>query len=359
EELDRGSGLVDRLNLFPGQDKGPPASWPELWEPATFFHEYRNYLQIDVSANNEEDFSAWEGWVQSRLRHLVLKTETIVAIRAWPAKFKNPSQPGGPCRCFFYMGLRKHQAPTAGQVNLSRPVNEWRQLVANYEQRKEGMEIAVRHTRQFDLPGHCFPGEVNPHAQAAADGAGPASEDGAGPANGNANGDVQPHGDMAGPSTGKRAGTKRAAGDALASPDDKRQRSQDVPAVAEHPAAMDSTADQTAPSFSGRAGLAAEADMQDAAGPSSLEQAPPSQQVAAPGQHVNEARPSSPLSLEMQHSALSKPKARSLTLPFNGPELGNGISRGSAIKLCLVNATGMVEYLLAKTASNRMVGSEH
>ena len=46
EELERGSQLADRLNLFPGQNHGPLANWPELWEPATFFSDYRNYLQV-------------------------------------------------------------------------------------------------------------------------------------------------------------------------------------------------------------------------------------------------------------------------------------------------------------------------
>lgn len=91
---------------------------------------------------------------------------------------------------------------------------------------------------------------MNPHPPPAANGAGPAGGEG------------QVNGGTAQPAAGEGAGTKRAAEDELASPDDKRQRSQDVPAVAEHPAAMDSTADQTAPSFSGRAGLTASSDMQ-------------------------------------------------------------------------------------------------
>ncbi|KAK9865753.1 hypothetical protein WJX84_008683 [Apatococcus fuscideae] len=230
---------------------------------------------IDVSASNEEDFSAWEGWVQSRLRHLVLRTENIVAIRAWPAKFKTLSQSGEPCRCFFYMGLRKHQIPRAGQVNLSKPVTEWRGMVGNYEQRREGMDIAVRHIRQAELPDHCYPEGRRP---------------------------VQPE-----PVAGDAAGTKRAAEDHLTSPEEKRPRSQDVPAVAEHPAAMDSTAEQTAPSFSGRAGCNGTSDPQDASGPSSAAQGQASQHASGlAGQH-GQPQPASPMSLEMQHRLTHRP----------------------------------------------------
>ncbi|KAJ6687793.1 POLY(A) polymerase-LIKE PROTEIN [Salix koriyanagi] len=39
------------------------------------FEAYKNYLQIDISADNEDDLRQWKGWVESRLRQLTPKIE--------------------------------------------------------------------------------------------------------------------------------------------------------------------------------------------------------------------------------------------------------------------------------------------
>ena len=47
--------------------------WLELFEPYRFFEAYKNYLQIDIAAENDDDMLNWKGWVESRLRYLVMK----------------------------------------------------------------------------------------------------------------------------------------------------------------------------------------------------------------------------------------------------------------------------------------------
>lgn len=49
------------------------ADWDTLFESYPFFEAYKNYLQIDISAENEDDLRKWKGWVESRLRQLTLK----------------------------------------------------------------------------------------------------------------------------------------------------------------------------------------------------------------------------------------------------------------------------------------------
>lgn len=48
-------------------------SWLELFEPYRFFEAYKNYLQIDIAAENDDDMMNWKGWVESRIRYLILK----------------------------------------------------------------------------------------------------------------------------------------------------------------------------------------------------------------------------------------------------------------------------------------------
>ena len=66
------------------------ASWSALFEPFQFFEAYKNYLQVDIIAEDDEDLRLWKGWVESRLRQLTLK----VAM----------------CSCFFiYLIIRTNQ----------------------------------------------------------------------------------------------------------------------------------------------------------------------------------------------------------------------------------------------------------
>jgi len=53
------------------------AGWDTLFEPYPFFESYKNYLQIDITAENADDLRQWKGWVESRLRQLTLKVCTV------------------------------------------------------------------------------------------------------------------------------------------------------------------------------------------------------------------------------------------------------------------------------------------
>lgn len=56
------------------------ADWDTLFEPYPFFEAYKNYLQIDISAENADDLRKWKGWVESRLRQLTLKVCTFLVL---------------------------------------------------------------------------------------------------------------------------------------------------------------------------------------------------------------------------------------------------------------------------------------
>lgn len=49
------------------------SEWSALFEMYPFFEAYKNYLQIDIMAIDEDDLRTWKGWVESRLRQLTLK----------------------------------------------------------------------------------------------------------------------------------------------------------------------------------------------------------------------------------------------------------------------------------------------
>ena len=49
------------------------SNWSALCEPFNFFEAYKNYLQVDIIAEDDQDLRLWKGWVESRLRQLTLK----------------------------------------------------------------------------------------------------------------------------------------------------------------------------------------------------------------------------------------------------------------------------------------------
>ena len=62
-----------------------------------------------MSADNEQDLTAWDGWVHSRIRTLVKDLQDSVAPRTWPEGFRNPEPrvADGRSRLFYYIACGK------------------------------------------------------------------------------------------------------------------------------------------------------------------------------------------------------------------------------------------------------------
>ncbi|VFQ67331.1 unnamed protein product [Cuscuta campestris] len=70
EEFQRGNDICEAI-------EASGASWVNLFEPFAFFEAYKNYLQIDISAENNDEMMSWKGWVESRIRMLTLKVRFV------------------------------------------------------------------------------------------------------------------------------------------------------------------------------------------------------------------------------------------------------------------------------------------
>lgn len=170
--------------------------WGKLLEPLSFFEGFKHFLQVEVVASCKEDFEMWEGWVHSRMRLLIKSAGMMVDVRPWPKAFRPPDQqpqalaaaaaaaaveaadgqqqaavtPPQP-RCLYFMGLSKKKAQMYSQYNqalvipqskvdLTSPVNEFAHKVKEWDQRREGMDIAVRHLLQRQLPDWVRPAKL-------------------------------------------------------------------------------------------------------------------------------------------------------------------------------------------------------
>ncbi|GMH21379.1 hypothetical protein Nepgr_023221 [Nepenthes gracilis] len=159
EEFQRGNEICEAMEAHKD-------NWGALFEPYPFFEAYKNYLQIEISAENVDDLRKWKGWVESRLRQLTLKierhTRNMLQCHPHPGEFSDKSKP---FHCWYFMGLqRKQRGPTGEgeQFDIRLTVEEFKQSVGVYSLWKHGMQIYVSHVRRRNIPAFVFPGGARP-----------------------------------------------------------------------------------------------------------------------------------------------------------------------------------------------------
>ncbi|GER32803.1 poly(A) polymerase, partial [Striga asiatica] len=159
EEFQRGNEMCEAI-------EANKSSWPTLFEPFAFFEAYKNYLQIDIATENDEDMMNWKGWVESRIRLLTLKIERdtsgVLQCHPHPGEFSDKAKP---FHHSYFMGLRRKQGtnPQEGeQFDIRMTVEDFKRDVYAYSFWKPSMWIHVCHVKRKDIPGFVFPGGVRP-----------------------------------------------------------------------------------------------------------------------------------------------------------------------------------------------------
>ncbi|KAG7944713.1 hypothetical protein I3843_15G117100 [Carya illinoinensis] len=159
EEFQRGCDICEAMEIS-------KADWDTLFETYPFFEAYKNYLQIDVTAESADDLRKWKGWVESRLRQLTLKIErhtyNMLQCHPHPGGFSDRSRA---FHCCYFMGLRRKQGVPVNegeQFDIRLTVEEFKQNVNMYSLRKPGMEICVSHVKRRNIPNFVFPGGIRP-----------------------------------------------------------------------------------------------------------------------------------------------------------------------------------------------------
>ncbi|CAN1839764.1 Nuclear poly(A) polymerase 1 [Linum perenne] len=155
-----------RRGVYSNAMEASKADWETLFEPFSFFDAYKNYLQIDISAENEHDLRSWKGWVESRLRTLMLKIEkqtfNMLQCHPHPGEFSDKSKPLHNC---YFMGLQRKQGVPVNegeQFDIRATVEDFKRTVNMYTMWKPGMEIQVTHVKRRSIPSFVFPSGVRP-----------------------------------------------------------------------------------------------------------------------------------------------------------------------------------------------------
>ncbi|KAM0896536.1 hypothetical protein ACQ4PT_023123 [Festuca glaucescens] len=141
-------------------ESGGARGWEALFQPFHFFKAYKSYLQVDVkvAGGGEADLREWKGWVESRLRQLVIRVEMATAgmLLCHPNPQAYAAKPNDRhCTATFFVGLSKQQQKQAQvQFDLRATAEEFKQEVYMYEFWRPGMELEVKHARRKDLPSY-------------------------------------------------------------------------------------------------------------------------------------------------------------------------------------------------------------
>ncbi len=139
--------------------------WRDLLTDSDFFYRHSNFVQVSISAKNLKDFLPWHRFCESRLRLLISALETP-QISPWPFArfFKREFTKFGKVRLqknqfiddsckresIFFIALRF--APGVQTVDLRYHISDFLQKMNSWDERKEGMDLAICHVLHRDLP---------------------------------------------------------------------------------------------------------------------------------------------------------------------------------------------------------------
>ncbi|KAG0492986.1 hypothetical protein HPP92_006384 [Vanilla planifolia] len=138
------------------------ASWSALFEHYPFFEAYKNYLQVDIVASDDDELRIWKGWVESRLRQFTLMIERdtcgMLQCHPYPNEYSDRSRHHP--HCAFFMGLQRKQGfrvQEGQQFDIRGTVDEFKHSVNMYMFWNPGMEIRVSHVHRKQIPPYIFP----------------------------------------------------------------------------------------------------------------------------------------------------------------------------------------------------------
>lgn len=161
QEFTRGDTICERL-----ASEKASVVFDDLLQPFPFFAVYKTFLQIELSANTEEDFMSWEGWAESRLRHLVKGVELAgfcqLLAQPCPDSVVLPDQEKGKA-CAYFVGLKKRpdemrmypvpvRPGVKPDIDIRPCVSDYKYKVYNWQDRKEGMSVVIKQITRKDLP---------------------------------------------------------------------------------------------------------------------------------------------------------------------------------------------------------------
>jgi len=148
------------------------ATWDKLFEPPNFFAKYKHYIVLNAYSNSEEDQLEWHGFVESKVRHLILnlEREAIGLAHVWPKAYPSLEEGREKNCCYWFVGLVINKAQPSSEsgqaapnLDLTAPITKFTELVMKTSESigiwKEGMSFDAFYRKRKALSQYLPPSE--------------------------------------------------------------------------------------------------------------------------------------------------------------------------------------------------------
>jgi len=146
--------------------------WQKLFEKLDFFHEYYNFIEVSILANDEKEFHKWVGLVESQMIMFTNLLEGYLDYQDHPRKVQVHPYPNGfehsdPTFKFcssYYYGFKFLLPPgenAAGESNFLELYDITCKFLDKLDKRRKesqfhNVNIKIVHLTRPELPGCCF-----------------------------------------------------------------------------------------------------------------------------------------------------------------------------------------------------------
>lgn len=111
--------------------------WMTILEPLDLFSTYKHFLHIQIMGINEFIYNSWKGWIESKIRLLFKKLETIneLKIRPFPKFYFYKKEKSYYCSSFFIALIFFYKNPYENTFNLSYAIRDFIDIALNWPQK--------------------------------------------------------------------------------------------------------------------------------------------------------------------------------------------------------------------------------
>mmetsp|Transcript_94451 Transcript_94451/g.225037 ORF Transcript_94451/g.225037 Transcript_94451/m.225037 type:complete len:537 (-) Transcript_94451:96-1706(-) len=157
DEFKRGFELVQNV-------EGNKAEWSDVYAPFPFFDEFKHFLMIEILATSEDVYNKFSGWVESKLRILVMQLEAVNGMRIHPNPLQYTLPKDGdanwPFGCGMFLGLIF--TPEAGaqpdlQIDLRPAITAFMEVILSWADRDANVgqfRMRLKRLAAADLPDY-------------------------------------------------------------------------------------------------------------------------------------------------------------------------------------------------------------
>jgi len=122
-------------------------SLTKLFEVTDFFRRHKMFIEVGISAEEEEEFNAWEGYIKSKIRVLGMKLESLENISG-AVPFPKGFTEGLSSKFYIAVDVL---VVTGKQIFVGEPISEFLGYVKQWEEKKEGMKIEIKSKKRKEV----------------------------------------------------------------------------------------------------------------------------------------------------------------------------------------------------------------